>query len=933
MKAYHLVILLRLRDQDVHTATSLTEFFYHDDAHSIASEIKSTGGEGVLFILEGLDELPTSCREDKNSIFIELITGRLLSHSTVLVTTRPWAVCILPKQCISRLNRFIEILGFKQEQIQEYVSELIRAKEAPAGLQEYISENLHISSAMYNPLHASMVVEVYRECDNERGFPNTTTELYTAYSRVLIERHLTNHPVKEEWNGDLWKLPQSLQPQVDHLCKIAFRGITEEKQQLVFFKDDISDASDTVGFMNSVHPLYKSAVKNVAPSYHFIHLTLQEFLAAVHIWKNHTPQEQLIFFETNSEEGVILQFLAGLTKFNDPWTRCVFPVPKYDGENEKICDLSTDSILWLYESKNQNLLTMYESVILSADLRDFGDYDYDITSYDRRYLKALGYILATGKFQISFDCPLEENDSYIIYHCISKSLASELNTSRKCSSTLKCLRLFFHDYCFFLNISPLLLHFQTPSKILQIRSSENSFHCDSTFYKYFQTVEEIELDDLSHDLVESLVSNSSLRRIKLYYLNDCHELSTLVMKSQSLKSLELTSTFLPDCSLPYLCRSVCTINFGLNALTLKQMKSLSSNFEDIRKFFRSLVFSLNGAGSYLSDYGIELGSLSFFPFPESLVNALDFFVLEGSKDTILEFNDLNSLFEAISACSSIKEVALSQLSFKKQSLSGCSLEGLSAHTSLRELRIVDCLSTSSIACHIFRALQINTSVKCLVISIDFEVDGIVDKFGALVRENKSLLEIKIPIHSVCNNSDGLVALMEHVSNSQLQNFGIWFDKFSFESTSNISSAVCNILSKNKSLQFLKIPLFSGQDYCVPIAKSLCNSSTLQTLIFKPSCYSPPDESSSICFHLSRSADKGIEVDISIVEAKALGEMLTVNKSLRIIHLPANFCDCSPIITGLAKNTTMEEFVVNENMKKSAIHCGDYHIARRKIIFQ
>ena len=45
-----------------------------------------------------------------------------------------------------------------------------------------------------------------------------------------------------------------------------------------------------------------------------------------------------------------------------------------------------------------------------------------------------------------------------------------------------------------------------------------------------------------------------------------------------------------------------------------------------------------------------------------------------------------------------------------------------------------------------------------------------------------------------------------------------------------------------------------------------------------------------------SAGREIEVDISIAEAKALSEMLTVNKSLRIIHLPANFCDCSPIVS-------------------------------------
>ena len=150
-------------------------------------------------------------------------------------------------------------------------------------------------------------------------------------------------------------------------------------------------------------------------------------------------------------------------------------------------------------------------------------------------------------------------------------------------------------------------------------------------YEYIQTVEEIELDDLSNEFIKRLVSNLSLRRMKLIHLNDCHKLSTLVMKSQSLESLELTSTFLASYSFPFLCQGECSINLGLNALSLKQMKSLSSNFEDIRRFFRSLVFSLNGAGSHLSDYGIELGSVSFFPFPESFVNALEFFCIRRFK--------------------------------------------------------------------------------------------------------------------------------------------------------------------------------------------------------------------------------------------------------------------------------------------------------------
>ena len=77
----------------------------------IDSIIRKNQGQGILFILEGLDELPSSLRE-KDSIFMKLITGRLLSNCTVLVTTRPWAICDLPVTCSSRVDQFIEILGF-----------------------------------------------------------------------------------------------------------------------------------------------------------------------------------------------------------------------------------------------------------------------------------------------------------------------------------------------------------------------------------------------------------------------------------------------------------------------------------------------------------------------------------------------------------------------------------------------------------------------------------------------------------------------------------------------------------------------------------------------------------------------------------------------------------------------------------------------------
>ena len=333
---YSLVMLLRLRDENVQEAKSLVDVFQcGDDALStkcnVVDELGHTHGKGVLFILEGLDELPGNLRDDMNSIFMKLITGCVLPASTVMVTTRPWAVKDLPDTCKSRIDQHIEILGFTTQQIDEYVDHMIK-DGVPEGLRTYISANPHISSAMYNPLHARIVVEVYSECseENESIFPNTTTELYTAYSTIIIHRYLNDHPAAQQWNGDVSALPPSIEPHFNNLCRVAYEGITKEKQQLVFSRADIPDGNVTLGFMNSVQPLHRAVIRATSPSYNFLHFTLQEYLAAVHIWKNHTPEQHMILFETERRDGaynMILIFLAGLTKFEDKYTRCVLPVP------------------------------------------------------------------------------------------------------------------------------------------------------------------------------------------------------------------------------------------------------------------------------------------------------------------------------------------------------------------------------------------------------------------------------------------------------------------------------------------------------------------------------------------------------------------------------------------------------------------------------
>ena len=163
-------------------------------SESLAIEIEKSNGEGVLFLLEGFDELPESMRID-SSLYLDLIYGRLLPLATVLVTSRPWAISDLHWKATERISQQFEILGFTKQQIDEYlISITLGDSNLLDGLRRYVSLNPPIHAAMYIPLNAAIVFEVYkdnRDC-TDCIVPNTMTELYTAFSLTLLIRYLVD---------------------------------------------------------------------------------------------------------------------------------------------------------------------------------------------------------------------------------------------------------------------------------------------------------------------------------------------------------------------------------------------------------------------------------------------------------------------------------------------------------------------------------------------------------------------------------------------------------------------------------------------------------------------------------------------------------------------------------------------------------------------
>ena len=362
---YQLVLLLRLRDERISKAKALGELIYHPfDAvqQAVVTYLEHSLGLNTLFILEGFDELPGSCRSE-NSVFLQLIHGELLPHATVMVISRPWAIQFLIKDYPNRISQHIEILGFTSKQISEYFSSVLSENEAK-DLEIYINDRPQLKGCMYVPLNTAIVVTVYQE-SQASGFPmpTTLTELYIALVQILILRYLKGYSLESPTDSSIrifnTSVPLEVQGHFVKLCHLAYKGIFgSRKIQLIFGESDLPEDFDNLGFMDSVTEFY--VTRGTVLSHNFLHLTFQEFLAAVHI-SNMSSEEQLTHFlrHMDGRFNVVLRFLAGLTKLV-----CLLGASEEfisPPESVRIYNLNPDSAItaelvnWMFEAQSDDI--------------------------------------------------------------------------------------------------------------------------------------------------------------------------------------------------------------------------------------------------------------------------------------------------------------------------------------------------------------------------------------------------------------------------------------------------------------------------------------------------------------------------------------------------------------------------------------------------
>ena len=317
MRQYRLVILLRLREEEVQSIASVSQLFESEDKEALAKDVSDSQGRGILFILDGFDELPKKLQE--KGFLLNLIKGRVLPESTVLVTSRPSATGELLTSCRPQIQKHVEVLGFTQQSVQAYASSIFLSE--PENLERFrayisASNNPAINSLMYVPLNAAIVVEIFRDCKSNKLLPHTLTELYTQLCLTILNRYLKiHHPsVTAEKFEDL---PPDLYQQFIHLSEMAFEGVKNEDVILHAIPSDLTH----FGFLDAVPALYGGG----GVSYNFLHLTVQEFFAAYYI--SNLSRSGLEVFQKhgkNQQWNMVWRFVAGLTKFRD-----------YDGHIDK----------------------------------------------------------------------------------------------------------------------------------------------------------------------------------------------------------------------------------------------------------------------------------------------------------------------------------------------------------------------------------------------------------------------------------------------------------------------------------------------------------------------------------------------------------------------------------------------------------------------
>ncbi|XP_078143525.1 NLR family CARD domain-containing protein 3-like isoform X2 [Centroberyx gerrardi] len=245
----------------------------------------------LLFVLDGLDESRLQLdftADEKRSIDVtestgievllaNLIKGKLLPSARLWITTRPAAANQIPHDFVDVVT---EVRGFTDPQKEEYFRKRFRDEEQASRIISHIktSRSLHIMChiPVFCWVTATVLKHVLKTSKRE-DLPKTLTEMYTKFLVFQIDQTKKKYGTKN-----------SIQ-YIQSLAKLAFHQL--EKGNLIFYEEDLKKSSITFKEASVYSGVFTQIFieqdgpkdKDKDKLFSFVHLSIQEFLAAVHV--------------------------------------------------------------------------------------------------------------------------------------------------------------------------------------------------------------------------------------------------------------------------------------------------------------------------------------------------------------------------------------------------------------------------------------------------------------------------------------------------------------------------------------------------------------------------------------------------------------------------------------------------------------------------
>ncbi|CAI5682241.1 unnamed protein product [Oreochromis niloticus] len=259
----------------------------------------------LLFIFDGLDESRLSLdftnrkllsdvtqKSSVSQLLTNLIQGNLLPSALVWITSRPAAANQIPPTCVDRLT---EVRGFTDAQKEEYFRRRFSDEELSSRIISHMktSRSLHIMCSIPVFCWITATVLEHMLTTEQRGeLPKTLTDMYSHFLLVQTKRKKNKYHEGHETSPQ--ELTEADREVLLKLGRLAFEHL--EKGNIMFYQEDLEqcglDVTEASVYSGVCTEIFKrECVIFQKPVYCFVHLSIQEFLAAVYMFHCHTNRK------------------------------------------------------------------------------------------------------------------------------------------------------------------------------------------------------------------------------------------------------------------------------------------------------------------------------------------------------------------------------------------------------------------------------------------------------------------------------------------------------------------------------------------------------------------------------------------------------------------------------------------------------------------